>query len=255
MFAQTPLPPSAAPSAPPNPAKPAPDSAEPEKNEQKKLTAPDFIFSLQSGFILFNEDGGLNTAPSPVVLWEPGFVMDVVLLKRGGFNLALSSSLHLYWNNYLWENRRPYPAPLENRLAFVLGFLGGLEAKAIFPVFNFLLYSNLGLSADFRLVTEALGLNESDKNDVNEQLPLIRDYFWSNGRLFYPVAGVGFETHLVNGWFLGGAVNVSMPIAELFLGEQIGLEGWRFSFTLSFSRHFQKKVKPKEEEKKEEIAK
>jgi hypothetical protein len=124
-----------------------------------------WIFSFGGGIVLFAEDGGIEAAPAPV-LPMPFASFDWVALRRGLFNLALDSRLAIYWTDYLWDDGRPYPAMIETRQSFVLGFVPSLEAKAYIQLSYIMLKAGLGISADMRVVTAALDLNDADKKEA-----------------------------------------------------------------------------------------
>jgi hypothetical protein len=204
---------------------------------------PDWIISVSAATVFFNEDGGIQTAPAPVI-GMPCFSFDWMLMKKGRVNLALEAGLGVYWAYYLLHNGRPYPAEIENRQSFVLGFIPGVQAKLIIPLAKFMLHTSLGFTADMRVVSEAPGLGEPEIPEAREQTGAIRDYFWENARFLYPSFELGFDYPIVKNWRLGLRVVVYCPLVQMLRNETAGFEAWRFGAALSVSRHLQKKEKP-----------
>ena len=226
---------------------PAEETAEEGKEEKPQQQAArnvgDMILTFGGGVLIFNEDGGLQTAPLPV-LSSAVVSFDWVLLKRGIVNLAVEANLGLYGNNYIWVSGRPYPTEIENRLTFVFGFITGASAKLMLPVSIFLFNTELGFAFDLRVITEAADLNKEDAEDARFATEKIREYYWNEGRFFYPAFGLGLDFPIITGWNLGFSFKMWMPVVQIAYGESPGMNDWRFGFALTVSKHFNKKKKP-----------
>ncbi|MDR2490357.1 MAG: hypothetical protein LBD20_03035 [Spirochaetaceae bacterium] len=223
------------------------DEEKEKQAQQAGRKAGDMILTFGGAVLIFNEDGGLHTAPLPVL--PSGIVsFDWVLLKRGIVNLAVDAHLGFYGTNYIWIFDRPYPTEIENRLAFVFGFITGASAKLMLPLSIFLFNTELGFAFDLRIITEAADLNKEDSDDARAAAEKIREYYWNGGRFFYPSFGVGLDFPVVTGWNLGFSFKMWMPVVQMAYGESPGLNDWRFGFALTVSKHFNKKKKPTETE-------
>ena len=224
----------------------AQEATDDEKDKQAQQTGRrvgDMILRFGGAALIFNEDGGLHTAPLPV-LPSGTASFDWVLLKRGIVNLAVDTNLGFYGTNYTWIFDRPYPTEIENRLTFVFGFITGASAKLLLPVSAFLFHTELGFAFDLRIVTEAADLNEEDSDDARAATQKISEYYWNGGRFFYPMFGLGFDVPIIPGWNLGFSFKMWMPVVQMAYGESPGFNDWRFGFALTVSKHFNKKKKP-----------
>ncbi|MDR0539961.1 MAG: hypothetical protein LBG74_05600 [Spirochaetaceae bacterium] len=226
------------------------DEKEEEKPPPLKEYDPvgNFIFSFGGALVFYNEDGGVNTAPAPV-LPVPYAAFDWIALRRGVFNMGLGSRISLYWNNYLWQDKRPWPAEIENRQAFVTGIVPAVAARFVVHFNRIMLHIHTGISADLRIVTEALDLNAEDEDEARRQTALIRGYFWENARFLYPLFVFGMDFPVTRKWRLGVEVSASMPFSQMANGETLGLDAWRLGIGVSISRHFF--LKPAQKEKPE----
>jgi hypothetical protein len=209
------------------------------KNKPPAKPVGKWVFSFGGGIVLFNEDGGLETAPPPV-LPVPFASFDWTPLRLGIFNLALDGRLEIYWTDYLILDGHPppYPAMIESRQSFVMGIVPALAAKAYIQLPPVMLKAALGFSADLRIVTTALDLNEADMEVARRQTSQISDYFWGNGRFFRPIFIFGADLPVTGRWRVGLDVEISIPIMEMALSETSGVENWRFGFFVSISGHF-----------------
>ena len=103
-----------------------------------------------------------------------------------------------------------------------------LQGKSEFAHFLSLRYS-FGIAFDFRFVTAAMDINESDLVDVELDTALIKEYFWSGNRFVFPTAGLGFDFRTSPRMSFGIEARVWMPVYRWQTGEDLPpLEGWRF---------------------------
>jgi hypothetical protein len=80
-----------------------------------------------------------------------------------------------------------------------------------------------------RIVLLAPDLGPDDKDDASGQTGSVRDYFWSQGRWFMPVLGVGVDFTLTPRFKLGIDFRTWVPIYRLWTNEDLpAIEGWRF---------------------------
>lgn len=130
----------------------------------------------------------------------------------------------IYFKNYEYNSTLEIAMPCnpENRSAFVMGFLTGFQLTGFYPITK----SGIGVRAyagpaiDMRLVFLAFGLHHPAdftgdiETDAQLQTNAIRKYFWSNGRWFYPVAGVGMDFPVNEKFLLGFDLRVWFPVSN-----------------------------------------
>jgi hypothetical protein len=199
--------------------------------------APSFADSLTWSFrgtlmIFPEENGPKQGAPTPL-LPSPGAALAYRLW--GPLEAELSLDLYFTHYGYNWTLDRPVPIEIENRSAFVLGALTGLQLGGRIPLGNkTVLRLYVGPSADLRIVLIAADLNDADlvKDDpagAPMQTDAVRDYFWGEGRWFLPFAGAGLDFAVNNAVFVGIDFRVWFPVYRLWTGENLpATEGWRF---------------------------
>jgi hypothetical protein len=193
-------------------------------------------WSFQGSVLLFPEDNGNRGGPMPV-LPAPGAALAYFIWGP----LSAELSLDLYFTNYKYDFSwdRALPAEIENRSAFVFGFLTGFHALARFPLgdqFVFRAYG--GPDIDLRIITLALDLHPDDFTDLPEtdaqiQTDAIREYFWEQGRWFFPVLGLGLDYKINEKFLMGLDFRTWFPLYRAWSGEDLPpVEGWRFGVGL-----------------------
>ena len=207
------------------------------------LTAESFgdriSWSIDGSILYFPEDNGNAGDPAPI-LPSLGAAMAFRLNRL----LLIEFTEDLYFTNYAYNYtlNRAVPAAIENRSAFVFGFLTGIQALGRFPLgrsMDFRLF--MGPAADFRIVTLASNLHPDDTNgnpltDAQIQTDAVREYFWSKGRWFLPVAGIGMDFMINEIFLLGFDMRVWFPVYRLSMSEILPpIEGWRFGLGLRIS--------------------
>jgi len=184
---------------------------------------------VEGSLLFFPEDNGMESDPMPI-LPALGAGVSYPLGRR----LALELTLDFYTTHYGYSHtlNRPVPLAIENRTARVMGFLLGLQLAGHFeltPRLRIRAYG--GPAADLRIALIASGLNEGldDMDEIRRDTNLVRSYFWSRGRWFKPLVGVGADYTLNSGFRLGVDFRVWMPVYRLWTGENLPpVEGWRF---------------------------
>jgi hypothetical protein len=193
-------------------------------------------WSFQGTVLMFPESNGNRGGPMPV-LPAPGAALSCFIWGP----LSAEASLDLYFTNYAYDFGwdRALPAEIENRSAFVFGFLTGFHALARFPLndtWNLRAYG--GPDFDFRIITRALDLHPDDSTGVREtdaqmQADAVREYFWGRGRWFLPVLGTGIDYRLNDKFIIGLDFRTWFPLYRLWSGEDLPpIEGWRFGLGL-----------------------
>ena len=212
------------------------------------VSADIFGWALHGSVFYFAANNGVDSDPAPIIP-SGGFSFAFRLMPL----LKLELTEDIYFTNYEYNSALGYPMACnpENRSAFVMGFVTGLNAVLFVPLGSatagaakaagaFRLYG--GPAADFRLVTLAIGLNHpSDftgdiKTDARLQTDAIYKYFWEKGRWFMPAAGFGFDFPVNEKFLLGFDVRTWFPVYRLWIKDNVpAIDGWRFGAGLRFT--------------------
>ena len=197
----------------------------------------DIHWSYRSGLLFFSADNGPGADPAPI-------------LPSGGFSAAwqfwgplrLELTEDIYFANYEYNTALGYAMACnsENRSAFVMGFLSGIQLTGVFPIGeNAAVRVFGGPVADFRLVVLAFGLNHPGdftgniETDAGLQTDAIRDYFWNNGRWIFPVLGAGMDFPINEKFLLGFDMRLWFPFYRLWTDKALpAADGWRFGIGL-----------------------
>ena len=153
--------------------------------------------------------------------------------------LKLEITEDLYFTNYEWNSTTQHAMASnpENRSAFVLGFLTGLQLTGYVPIGKSGIIARVyaGPAIDIRIVTLAFGLNHPAdftgdiETDARLQTDAIRKYFWSEARWFYPVAGVGMDFPINENFLLGFDLRTWFPLYRQWADRALpAIDGWRF---------------------------
>ena len=153
--------------------------------------------------------------------------------------LRLELTEDLYFTNYEYNSTLGYAMACnpENRSAFVMGFLTGLQLAGNIPIGRNGIAVRVygGPAVDLRLVVLAFGLNHpadftgNIETDAQLQTNAIRDYFWSEGRWFYPVSGIGMDFPINENFLLGFDLRTWFPVYRLWTDMELPfIDGWRF---------------------------
>jgi len=152
--------------------------------------------------------------------------------------LWLEVTEDFYFKNYEynWELGYAMACNPENRSAFVMGLLTGSQLTGAVPITKngtmFRIYG--GFALDIRIVMVAFGLNhpddfKGDETDAKKQTEAIRKYFWSEGRFFYPVAGIGMDFPVSDKFLLGFDIRTWFPLYRTWTDKDLpSIDGWRF---------------------------
>jgi len=202
------------------------------------VSGNDFSWSLNGGIFYFAANNGVDSDPAPIIP-SGGFSLALRLLPF----LQLELTEDIYFTNYEYNSALGYPMACnpENRSAFVLGFLTGLNVTGILPFGNGAIRVFGGPAFDFRVVTLAIGLNHPAdftgdiKTDAQLQTDAIKKYFWEEARWFMPVLGAGFDFPINERFKLGFDFRTWFPIYRLWTNDNSpAIDGWRFGAGLRF---------------------
>ena len=192
-----------------------------------------FNWSVLGSMFYFAADNGVNSDPAPILPSLGGSVS----LRLNNF-LRLELTEDVYFTNYEYNYEYGYPMACnpENRSAFVLGFITGIQLTGVIPIgggITVRVYG--GPAADLRIVLVAIGLNHPNdftggiENNARLQTNAISDYFWGEGRWFMPVAGAGMDFPINEKFLLGFDLRTWFPVYKLWTNDQTpAIDGWRF---------------------------
>jgi len=195
--------------------------------------ADDFFgWALHGSIFYFPAKNGVDSDPSPIIP-SGGFSLSLRLARL----LKLEFNEDIYFTNYEYNSALGYPMACnpENRSAFVLGFVTGINLTLYVPVGDCAFRFFGGPAADFRVVTLAIGLNHpSDftgdiETDAQLQTDAIRTYFWEKGRWFMPMMGMGFDFPINEKFQIGLDLRTWFPVYRIWADDPSpAIDGWRF---------------------------
>ena len=200
------------------------------------ISAAPFNWAVHGGFFYFAADNGVDADPAPIIP-SAGFSLEWQLLRF----LKIEFTEDLYFTDYEYNVALGYPMACnpENRSAFVLGFLTGVNAVGFFPIGESAFRVFGGFSFDFRVVVLAIGLNHPAdftgdiKTDAQLQTDAISKYFWEKGRWFTPSAGFGFDFPVNSKFLLGFDLRTWFPVYRIWANDKApDIDGWRFGGNL-----------------------
>jgi hypothetical protein len=173
-----------------------------------------FNWSVHGSIFYFAADNSVDSDPAPIIP-SAGFSLSLPLTRF--FMIEFTEDIYFTNYEYNWKRGYPMASSLENRSAFVIGFVTGIQAAAIFPVGNNVMRVFAGPAIDLRIVTLAFGLHPDDlTGDIDSnarlQTDAILEYFWGRGRMFMPVAGLGFDFPVNERFLLGFDLRTWFPV-------------------------------------------
>jgi len=197
-----------------------------------------FYWSFSGSLLYFPANNGVDSNPAPI-LPSVGFSAAWQFWGPPKFHFRIEMTEDMYFSNYEYNVKLGYPmaCSLENRSAFVMGFLTGLQLTGVIPLgqSDIAVRVFLGPAFDFRIITKAVGLNHPAdytgeiETDVKLQTNAIKEFFWNSGRWFMPVAGAGMDFPLNDNYMLGFDLRVWFPVYRLWtIDNTSNIDGWRF---------------------------
>lgn len=180
------------------------------------------------------EDNGTEGDPGPRIP-SPGAAWRFRLTRL----LSLEPSLDLFMTYYGYsdELQRAVPLALENRWTTVIGAELSLPLRFSVPLGgSFELSGMAGPAFDFRVPLIADGLYGSEQEESAIVAGEVAQYFWSSGRWFRPVMGLGSAWTDSSGRRFGFDLRAWMPLYRLWTAEDAFFgEGFVLSLGLSYS--------------------
>ena len=191
--------------------------------------ADNFHWSISGSLFYFAADNGVDSDPAAIL---PTFGFSLAWQFWGPLRLEFTEDI--YFTNYEYNAALDYPMACnpENRSAFVMGFLTGIQLTVNIPINEngsaFRVY--IGPAADLRLAVPAFGLNHPDDiEDARLQTEAIFNYFWSKGRWFMPVFGIGIDFPVNEKLKLGFDLRAWFPVYKFWTDDKTpAIDGWRF---------------------------
>ena len=189
---------------------------------------------FEASVMFFPEKNGVYSDPMPI-LPSPGVGVSYPFTNI--FKMELTLDFYMTHYGYSGALDRAVPTAIENRSARVIGSVLGFQGAAYFDITKLLTVRAYGgLAADLRIIIMAAGLAPEDEYDASRQTGLVRKYFWSKGRWFLPVMGVGLDFSINDNTKLGIDFRVWAPLYRLWTGENLpAIEGWRFNPGIRFT--------------------
>jgi hypothetical protein len=209
-------------------------------------------WAVNGSLLYFPTDNGVDSDPSAII---PSLGFSIGWRFWGPLKLEFTEDI--YFTNYEYNAKRGYPMACnpENRSAFVLGFVTGLQLTGLFPIGDNGIALRVfgGPVADLRVVILALGLNHPAdftgeiETDPKLQTEAIRNYFWSNGRWFMPVIGTGMDFPINEKFMLGFDLRIWIPVYRFMSNEKSpDIDGWRFGLGFRISPRRKPVIPPDE---------
>ena len=203
-----------------------------ETDTQQKKNKQFFSWALHGSIFYFAANNGVDSDPAPII---PSGGASFAFHLAKYFKLELTEDI--YFTNYEYNVILGYPMACnpENRSAFVMGFITGINSVLFLPIADsvFRLYG--GLAADFRIIALAVGLNHpadftgNIETDAQLQTDAIRKHFWQKGRWFMPAAGFGFDFPINEKFLIGFDLRTWFPVYKLWTDDNTpAIDGWRF---------------------------
>ncbi|MCL2277361.1 MAG: hypothetical protein FWC21_05625 [Treponema sp.] len=196
-----------------------------------------FYWSFSGNLLYFPANNGVDSDPEPI-LPSAGFSAAWQFWGPPRFHFRLEITEDIYFKNYEYNVKLGYPMASnpENRSAFVLGFLTGLQLTGVIPFgqSNAAMRVFFGPAFDLRVVALAVDLHPNDLKgdiDVNARLQTdaIKKYFWSSGRWFMPAAGLGIDFPINDNFLLGLDFRAWFPVYKYWTDDKTSnIDGWRF---------------------------
>ena len=210
-----------------------------------------FSWATHGSLFYFAADNGQEADPAPII---PSAGISAAWQFWDYLRLEVTEDL--YFTNYEYNSTLNYAMACnpENRSAFVMGFLTGFHLTGFIPITDSGISARVygGIALDIRLVIKAIGLSHPADNtglietDVQLQTEAIRNYFWSEGRWFYPVAGIGMDFPANERFFLGFDIRTWFPLYRQWADQTLPkIDGWRFGIGLRITP---RKKDPNQEE-------
>jgi len=197
--------------------------------------ADNSYWAFNGGILFFGADSGKKGYdPTPIIPYG-----GASFAWQFWSQLRLEISGDLYFTNYEYNTMLGYPvaSSLDNRSAFVLGFVTAVQLTGHIPIGENGTAVRVfgGPAMDIRIVSIAAGLNYPAyftgdiETDPKMQTEAIAKYFWEEGRWFLPVIGTGMDFPINEKFFLGFDFRVWIPLYRLSVDKDIpAANGWRF---------------------------
>lgn len=141
-----------------------------------------------------------NSAPSPV-LFSVGAGAQFPVYANRSMILSIAPHGHFFACFYLWDKtgKTAFPAEIEHRTAYVPSIMFDSPILFHFPVKNSIFTAGLGPSFLIRFGARAINVPSSEDADIR----LMNQWFWQNGRFFYPALHFSWDYVFPGGTAVG----------------------------------------------------
>ena len=193
-----------------------------------------FQWSVLGNILAFPADNGASADPFPIL---PSGGASLSLQIWGPIRAELTEDIYIANYEYNTDLKRPMGSSQDNRSALVIGFITAVQITGYFSLNDngAALRVYAGPAADLRAVVLAAGLNHPNdfsgdiKTNAQLQTDAIRDYFWNENRWFTPVAGIGMDFPISEGFLIGFDLRAWFPVYKINSEENLpAIDGWRF---------------------------
>jgi len=185
-------------------------------------------WSVTGNILVFPAKNDTDSDPFPI-LPSGGGALSLQIF--GPLRVELTTDIYLKTYEFNFDLGYPMGSNPENGPALILGFLTGLQLTGNFSISDngTALRVYAGPAADLRIISPAISNYPEDKSDGKSHSDAIREYFWSSGRWFMPVAGIGVDFPVNEKFLLGFDLRTWFPVYKINSNDNTSaIDGWRF---------------------------
>ena len=150
--------------------------------------------------------------------FEASFALGFEYEYRIAKYFEICPSIELSFLHHLWTGKMASISEVENRTAFTFAFTTELPFMLIFDIQNWSLSFGTSLAVLFRFSALDLGIKAGDIGvngiTAKEEVSKINQYFWQEGRWFYPALRAKVEYTFESGWKAGLLFSAYLPISN-----------------------------------------
>ena len=181
------------------------------------------VFTLGAAGIL-NTDK--NSAPSPV-LFSVGAGAQFRFYENRIMSISAAPHGQFFASFYFWDKSRKLvlPAEPEQRIAYVPAIMVDSPVLFHFPVKKSVFAAGIGPSFLIRFAARAIKVPSSEDNNIR----LMNEWFWQNGRFFYPSLHLSWDYIFPSG--IAAGIGLKAYLSTGGLVDKRGLDGSMITFS------------------------